>query len=142
MILLPENLFYNTTAPGNIIVINKNKKHKGKIILINASKGFVKERSKNYLTDEGIKKIVNAYKSWKEVEKFSKIIKNEEAARNDYNLSPARYVQIDEEEELLPLEECLVELAQVEEERKAIDAELDSILRKMGLGGYLNANNK
>jgi type I restriction enzyme M protein len=123
-------------------VINKNKKHKGEILLINASKEFVKERPKNYLTDEGINKIVEAYKNWKEIEKFSKIIKKEEAARNDYNLSPARYVAVDEKEELMPIDECLVVLAQVEEERKVIDSELDSILRKMGLGGYLNANNK
>jgi type I restriction enzyme M protein len=142
VILLPENLFYNTTAAGNIIVINKNKRHKGEILLINASKDFVKERPKNYLTDEGINKIVEAYKNWKEIEKFSKIIKNEEAARNDYNLSPARYVAVDEKEELMPVDECLVVLAQVEEERKAIDSELDSILRKMGLGGYSNANYK
>jgi len=38
VILLTDNLFYNTTAPGNIIVINKAKKHKGGILLINASK--------------------------------------------------------------------------------------------------------
>jgi len=138
VILLPENLFYNTTAAGNIIVINKNKRHKGEILLINASKDFVKERPKNYLTDEGINKIVEAYKNWKEIEKFSKIIKNEEAARNDYNLSPARYVAVDEKEELMPIDECLVVLAQVEEERKVIDSELDSILRKLGFGGYVN----
>jgi len=38
VILLADNLFYNTTAPGNIIVINNAKKHKGEILLINASK--------------------------------------------------------------------------------------------------------
>jgi len=138
VILLPENLFYNTTTAGNIIVINKNKKHKGEVLLINASKEFVKERPKNYLTDEGINKIVDAYENWKEIEKFSKIIKSEEVARNDYDLSPARYVAIDEKEELIPVEECLVVLAQVEEERKAIDSELDSVLKRMGFGGYLN----
>ena len=61
VILLTDNLFYNTTAPGNIIVINKAKKHKGEILLINASKEFAKGRPKNYLTDENIKKILDAY---------------------------------------------------------------------------------
>lgn len=141
VILLPENLFYNTTAPGNIIVMNKNKKHKDEIILINASKEFVKERPKNYLTDEGINKIVDAYENWKEVDKFSKIIKTEEAVRNDHNLSPLRYVAIDSEEDLIPIDECLVELAQVEEERRSIDSELDAVLRKIGFKGYLNHDN-
>jgi type I restriction enzyme M protein len=61
VILLPENLFYKITAEGNIIVINKNKKHNGEILLINASKDFVKKRPENYLTDAGINKILDAY---------------------------------------------------------------------------------
>lgn len=141
VILLPENLFYNTTAPGNIIVINKNKKHKGEILLINASKEFVKERPKNYLTDEGISKVVDAYQNWKQIDGFSKVITIEEAAKNDYNLSPSRYVASNAKEELVPIDECVVELAQVEEERSAIDAELNSILQKIGFGGYLNHGN-
>jgi len=44
------------------------------------------------LTEENIEKIEKVYKDWEEVEGFSKVISNEEAARNDYNLSPSRYV--------------------------------------------------
>ena len=138
VILLPENMFYNTTAPGNIIVINKDKKHKGEILLINASKEFVKGRPKNYLTEENIRKIVEVYRDWREVEGFSKIITIEEAARNDYNLSPSRYVSVGEEEEYLPIDEVLVELAQVEEERtKLIETlvEMDDELMERYLEG-------
>ena len=132
VILLADNLFYNTTAPGNIIVINKNKKHKGEILLINASKEFAKGKPKNYLTDENIKKILDAYFNWKEIEGFSKIITIEEARKNDYNLSPSRYVSVDEKDEILPVEDILVELAKVEEERRKIDKELKEILNKLG----------
>jgi type I restriction enzyme M protein len=135
VILLTDNLFYNTTAPGNIMVINKNKQHKGEILLINASKEFAKGRPKNYLTDENIEKIANVYKNWQEIESLSKIITNEEAARNDYNLSPSRYVASGEKEEYQPIEEILVELEQVEEERKEIDEKLNKILQKIGFGG-------
>jgi type I restriction enzyme M protein len=138
VILLPENLFYNTTAPGNIIVINRNKKHKGQILLINASKEFFKEGPKNYLTEKGIEKVLAAFVRWKDIEKFSKVITNEQAAGNDYNLSPSKYVAVDSEEEYVPVDEALIELAQVEEEKKAVDGELDAILRKMNFGGYLN----
>lgn len=133
VILLTDNLFYNTTAPGNIIVINRNKPHKGEILLINASKEFAKGRPKNYLTEESIDKVERVYKSWEEIEGFSKVISNEEAARNDYNLSPSRYVATDEKEEYLPIDEALVELEQVEEERKEIDKELNQILKKLRL---------
>ncbi len=130
VILLTDNLFYNTTAPGNIIVINKAKKHKGEILLINASKEFAKGRPKNYLTDENIKKILDAYFGWKEIEGFSKIITIEEARKNDYNLSPSRYVSVDEKEEIQPVEDILVELGKVEEERRKEDRELKEIMQK------------
>jgi len=68
VILLPENLFYNTTAPGVIIVIDKDKKAKGEILLINASQFYQKEGRKNRLTQEGIEKIVEVYRRWKEKE--------------------------------------------------------------------------
>lgn len=132
VILLPENLFYNTTAPGNIIVINKGKKREKEILLINASKEFAKGRPKNYLTQTNAKKIEDAYKKWGEIEGFSKIITVDETVRNDYNLSPSRYVAIAEKEEYLPIDEALVELAEVEEEKKEIDKQLSEILKKIG----------
>jgi type I restriction enzyme M protein len=132
VILLTDNLFYNTTAPGNIIVINKAKKHRGEILLINASKEFAKGRPKNYLTDENIKKIIDVYFGWKEIEGFSRIITIEEARKNDYNLSPSRYVSVDETEEIQSVEDILVELGKVEEEREEVDEELKEILTKMG----------
>jgi len=136
VILLPENMFYNTTAPGNIIVINKEKEHKGEILLINASKQFAKGRPKNYLTEENIGKVEEVYKNWREVDGFSKIIPIEEAAKNDYNMGPSRYVTVGGKEEYLPIDEALVELAQVEEERKEIEAELNAIVKKLGFERY------
>ena len=132
VILLTDNLFYNTTAPGNIIVINKAKKHNGEILLINASKEFAKGRPKNYLTDENIKKILDAYFGWKEIEGFSKIITIEEARKNDYNLSPSRYVSVDEKEEIQTVEDILVEIGKVEEEREKVDRESREIMQKIG----------
>ncbi len=134
VILLPENMFYNTTAPGIILVINKDKKKKGEILLINAAKLFAKGKPKNYLTDENIEKIYNLYLQWKEEEGISKIIKNEEAIKNDYNLSPSRYVAQNGGDEVMPIEEAIVLLKEAEEERAMADKRLKSILEKMGLG--------
>ncbi len=135
VILMPENLFYNTTAPGIVLVINKKKKHKGEVILINASKLFSKGRPKNYLTDDHIKKLYKIYSGWKEEEGISKVIKNEEAVKNDYNLSPSRYVSQNGGEEVLPIEEAIVLLKEAEEERAFTDKKLKKILEKMGLIG-------
>lgn len=136
VILLPENLFYNTTAPGIIMVINKAKTRKGQILLINASKQFSKGRPKNYLAEEHIARIADCYLNWQGIEALSKLIPTEEAIRNDYNLSPSRYVAINDKEEVLPLDEAVVLLAESEEERQTVDRKLNEILAKMGLGDW------
>jgi len=64
------------------------------------------------------------------------IITNQEAARNDYNLSPTRYVASNDVEPPLPLEEALVLLAEAEEERREADAELNAVLTTLGFTGW------
>jgi type I restriction enzyme M protein len=133
VLLLPENLFYNTTAPGIIMVVNKAKRQKGEILLINASKEFSKGKPKNFLTEENIGRIADAYRKWTETEKLSKVISVDEVVRNDYNLSPSRYVAVDGAEEVLPLEEAVVLLREAEEERAEVDRQLTGVLQDFGL---------
>ena len=133
VILLPENLFYNTTAPGIILVVNRAKRRPGEILLVNASKLFAKGRPKNYLTEEHIERIADVYHQWRAEEGLSAIIPKEEAARNDYNLSPSRYVVSNDKEEVLPLEEAMVLLRQAEEERADADRALNEVLARLGL---------
>jgi type I restriction enzyme M protein len=112
VILLPENLFYNTTAPGIIIVLNKNKQkaRKGKIVLINASSEFKKGQPKNYLVPEGIKLISEAFVGFSDSEGLSYVIDAAMAAENDFNLSPARFVSRNEVANHRSIEEIGVEL--------------------------------
>jgi type I restriction enzyme M protein len=140
VLLLPENLFYNTTAAGIVLILNKNKpnERKNKIMLINASKEFVKGRPKNYIPDNNIKKIANAYHEWKDIDKFCKIVDKEEIAKNDYNLSPSRYVGNGPEEEYRDVDEIIVELGEIEQERAKTDKELNEILKKIGLKEFLS----
>ena len=133
VILLPENLFYNTTAPGIIMVINKQKRHPGEILLINASRLFVKGRPKNELTDEHVARIARVYHDWAEEEGLSRIITNDDAAANDYNLSPSRYVAQNDVEDVLPLEEAVVRLREAEEARAEADHALREVLGVLGL---------
>ncbi len=144
--LLPENLFYNTTAPGIILVIRRHdarhRPHAGQILLVNASQEFAKGRPKNYLTSENIARIADAYLNWREVEGLAKIITTDDAVRNDYNLSPSRYVATNNKEDVLPLEEALVLLAEAEEERATADRALDAVLRELGLEGWQSGSAK
>ena len=133
VVLLPENLFYNTTAPGIILVVNRDKRRENEILLVNASKLFAKGRPKNYLTDEDTEHISDIYLNWKEEEGISKIITRGEVVKNDYNLSPSRYVAGNEVDDTLPLEDAVVLLNEAEEERREADGRLGEILENMGL---------
>lgn len=62
----------------------------------------------------------------------------DEAAKNDFNLSPSRYVATGVETEVLPLDEAVVRLQEVEEERLEADRKLDSALAQLGFQGWRN----
>jgi type I restriction enzyme M protein len=136
--LLPENLFYNTTAPGIILVINRHKKHNGQILLINGSKQCAKGRPKNFLEDAHITAVAEAYLNWKAVEGLSAIIAKQDSVKNDYNLSPSRYVSTGERVDVLSLDEAVVLLQEAEEERAEADRQLEKILAALGFGERRN----
>lgn len=138
VLLLPENLFYNTTAPGIVMILNRKKRKPGEILLINGSKLFAKGRPKNYLEEKHIQQIAGTYHDWTAAKELSAIINKEEAAKNDYNVAPSRYVSTGGQEEVLPLEEAVVLLQEAEEERADADKKLDKVLGKLGFKGWRN----
>jgi type I restriction enzyme M protein len=100
VILLPENLFYNTTAAGIIVVFRKNKPkdRQGKIVLVNAAQQFRKGTPKNYLPDEAIRKIADGYMQAQPEDGFACVVDSDEIAKNDFNLSPSRYLSTNSQE--------------------------------------------
>ncbi|MBN1337869.1 MAG: SAM-dependent DNA methyltransferase [Bacteroidales bacterium] len=133
VIYLPDNLFYNTSAPGIIIFLNKKKKHKDKIYLLHAGKEFEKGDPKNYITESGINRIADTFNTFKDEEKFARLVGKEEIVKNDYNISPSRYIQVNEVETYRPVAEIVEELNLLEEEAAAYNAELKTIFEKLGI---------
>ena len=135
VIYLPENLFYNTSAPGIILILNKNKskEKKEKFFLLNASKHFEKGDPKNFIPQESIAKIAETFINWKEEEKFSKIVTLEEIKKNDYNISPSRYIQVNDAETYRPIGEIIGELKDLEKEAQIVDANLKEVLKNIGI---------
>ncbi len=134
VILLPDNLFYNTTAAGVIVVLSKRKpkERRGKIVLVNASGEFKKGTPKNYLTEEAVKKVASAFVAGKPVDGLAAVITNGEAASSDFNLSPSRYVQLaGAAAEARPLAEIVAELTSLDSERIRIDRELRRVLDQL-----------
>ncbi len=138
VLYLPENLFYNTTAPGIVLFLNKAKPkgRQGKIFLVNASRIFEKGDPKNFIPPEGIARIADILIKWKEEEKLSRIVDRAELKKNDDNISPSRYIHTGEAETYRPLEEIVEELygkGGLEEQASETDKALKDILQKIGV---------
>ncbi len=129
VIYLPENLFYNTSAPGIIILLNKSKQFKNKVYLLHAGKQYEKGDPKNYIPVGSIEHISTTYKAFKEEEKLARFVSILEIKKNDYNISPSRYIQIKDDEIYRPIAEIVDELNELEEKAASIDKELKSILK-------------
>ena len=135
VILLPENLFYNTSAPGIILFLNRSKptERKAQILLINLSKYFINEKPKNVLTDEGIDAAAEVYGAWESREKLSAVTTLEDAQKTDYNLSPSQFVDVGDKVEHRPISEILVDLTEARIAREKADKMLENVLTQLGL---------
>ena len=135
VILLPENLFYNTTAPGIILLLNRSKptERKAQILLINLSKYFINEKPKNVLTNEGIDAAAEVYEAWESCEKLSEVITLQDARKTDYNLSPSQFVDVGDKVEHRPIYEILEDLTEARIIREKADKALEDVLIRLEL---------
>ncbi|MGH7604306.1 MAG: N-6 DNA methylase [Gemmatimonadaceae bacterium] len=130
VILLPENLFYNTSAAGVILVLLKRKPpaRKDKIVLLNASRRMHKGRPKNFIPDSEIRPLASIYLAGQPVEGQLAVINRLEAKREDYNLNPSRWVISGDTADARPIREMVVELSSLTRKAELINAKVDKML--------------
>lgn len=92
---LPSNIFYGTGIP-TIIMVLKQKRTNTDVLIIDASKSFIKEGKNNKLRASDIKKIVDVVTRRENTDKFSRVVSRDEIRDNDYNLNIPRYVDSSE----------------------------------------------
>jgi len=133
VILLPDNLFYNTTAAGVIVVLSKRKPaaRKGRIILLNASKHFRKGRPKNYLPEEDIRPLAAMYLKSEPVEGEVAVITTEQAREADYNLSPGRWVAQGGDANHRTIREIMADVLALDTQAREIDDNLARLLARL-----------
>jgi type I restriction enzyme M protein len=147
VIYLPENLFYNTTAPGIVVFLSKNKPvHlRDKIILVNATRCFEKGNPKNFIDETCQGLIVDAYKHFfinPRVESVAQempdrkggmaLVTKDQLIKNDYNISPTKYISIGTKEVLLPVRQLIQQLSSIMQDADKKDDELRAVLTKLG----------
>ena len=130
VILLPDNLFYNTSAAGVIVVLSRRKPEarKDRIVLLNASRRVRKGRPKNFIPEEGIRLLAAAFIKGEPVEGEIAVITREEAARADYNLSPSRWVSGSDSKEPISIRDLIDQLATLSKEQFEHDQKLLGLL--------------
>ncbi|WP_316570674.1 type I restriction-modification system subunit M [Neobacillus sp. YIM B06451] len=133
---LPSNLFYGTGIPACILIFNRNKpeERKGKVLFIAAESDYQEGKNQNTLRDIDIKKIVAAFDTYADVEKYARTVALREIKENDYNLNITRYIDKSEEEEQLDLLAVVNEIKDLENNQAAIKAKLNGYLRDLGIG--------
>ena len=144
IVAMPTQLFYTTQIPVSLWFLSKNKKQKGKTLFIDARKlGTMVTRKLRELTDEDIAMIADAYKAYcegtlEDQKGFCAVVDTEDIAKQDYILTPGRYVGIEEQEDDgEPFEEKMTrltsELSKLFNQSRSLEEE---IRKKMGAIGY------
>ena len=144
IVALPGQLFYATPIPVSLWFISKNKKQKGKTVFIDARKmGYMVDRTNREFSDEDIQKISGTVAAFQNgtlepVAGFCTVADLQEIQKQDYILTPGRYVGLEEQEDDgEPFEEKMIRLTAELSYMFAKSHELEEeIRRKLGAIGY------
>ena len=133
VILLPDNLFYNTSAAGAVVVLSKRKPEarKNRIVLLNASRRVRKGRPKNFIPEEDGRVIAEAFATGEPLAGEVAVITREQAAGADYNLSPSRWVEEATDEESDSVPDLIDKLRRLSAEIQESDRQLFSTLEQL-----------
>lgn len=144
IIAMPSNLFYGVTIPATLWFVSRNKVQKGKTLFIDARKmGTLIDRVHRELSDDEINKIGETFEAFnagtlEDVKGYCAAVTTEEIAKQDFILTPGRYVGIEEQEDDgEPFEEKMARLTGELNVMFQRSHELeDEIRRRLGAIGY------
>ncbi|MDD7401205.1 MAG: class I SAM-dependent DNA methyltransferase [Eubacteriales bacterium] len=144
IIALPTQLFYSVTIPVTLWFITKGKQQPGKTLFIDArSMGHLVDRTHRDLSEEDIQKLADTFESFQngtleDVKGFCHVASIEDIAKQDYILTPGRYVGIaKQEDDGEPFEEKMARLTSELSEMFEKSHELEDQIRKnLGAIGY------
>jgi type I restriction enzyme M protein len=106
---LPANLFYGTSIPASIIVIDKeNALNRKGIFFIDAGKGYIKDGNKNRLREQDIHKIADVFNNQKPIADYSRMVSIDEIEKNEFNLNITRYIESLDIEDIQDIEAHLL----------------------------------
>jgi len=131
---LPPNIFYGTSIPTVVLILRKGRENNGRdVFFIDASGDFEKQKNQNNLRLEDIKKIIDAYKTRKNISKYAHLASYDEIVANDYNLNIPRYVDTFEEEEQIDIVALSKEMTELNAQIKTSESEFLGLLDQLAV---------
>lgn len=131
---LPANLFYGTGIPACILVFRKNRTRRDVLFIdVSGDGNYEKGKNQNILRDIDLEKIVDAYNSRENIDKYSYVASYDEIKDNDFNLNIPRYVDTFEEEELVDIDEVKTNITSIEAELAEVQAHMKKYLDELGI---------
>lgn len=152
IVALPDKMFYSTGIPVSLWFVDMNKEsvderaRKGETLFIDARNlGEMVDRTHREFSKDDIKKIADTYhayrgtngQEYKNVPGFCKVAKLDEIVKNDYVLTPGRYVGLAKQEDdgepyEVKMARLTGELKKQFEESNKLQAEIKDVLKELG----------
>lgn len=133
---LPANLFHGTSIPVVILVLkSKRNGNSGNILFIDASKEYKPGKVQNELSDDNIKKIIDAYEKRENIDKFAYVadIQTEIIEKNGYNLNIPRYIDTSEAEAEIDIAQVKADLTEIQKQKAEALERVSATMKLLGL---------
>ena len=130
VIQLPSDLFFGTGIATCILVLKKSKKDNS-VLFIDASEEFVRQNTKNKLSTQNRATILEGFENREDKDYFSKLVANEELAKNDYNLSVSSYVTKEDTREVVDIAELNKEIERIVARQSDLRAQINAIVKDL-----------
>lgn len=130
IIQLPANLFFGTSIATCIMVLKKGKPD-NKVMFIDATDECIKVTNNNKMTEQNILKIVEVFTNREDIDHFSKLVKDDEIAENDFNLSVSTYVEAEDKREKIDIKKLNVEIQEIVAREQVLRDEIDRIIAEI-----------
>jgi len=133
IVALPPKLFYGTGIPAVVVILNKNKaeEKKNKVLIIDAEKDFQEGKNQNTLRPQDVSKIVKAFNSYEDIEKYARVVSLDDVESKGFHLNIHEYVDSSEEDEVVDVKKVRSEIVSLKKELVEADKLVEKYLDEL-----------
>lgn len=128
VIELPANLFFGTSIATMVWILNPDKEHRGRVLLIRCPEQAQDSSARAKLSDNQIDMIADIYRAFEERNGLSRVVTYDELASQDFVITPSRYIDTFRPPEPMDIGAAMIELRELNAQWQQTAARLDALL--------------